>query len=246
MQSLFLDIRPCRRRCRQHHQNKGSPSQSRPNEPREGSVLTAAHVPPPARSASTDHAPGVVADPCEVPAQCSSILRMTRVKTPTSCCLNCAFLMGSVKVKGGYLDECPLSQSRRDEFREHGLPSSSHRHVMKNGTELNFQCHKGVPGVKWQPSTEWLRPRTDECFFFPYLEGRGLVATKELERREADRRQAKRDRKWAKIGVWVAIFALVVTLMWGMWSIWQHFNPPKATPQNAAMPATQPVPPSSP
>ena len=167
---------------------------------------------------------------------------MTRVKTPTSCCLNCAFLMGSVEAETGYLDERPLSESRRNEFRKHGLPSSSHRHVMKNGTPINFQCHKGAPGVKCKPSTEWLRDRTDECFFFPHVEGRPLAATKELERREADRREAKRDRKWAKIGVWVAAIALVLSLAW---SIWQHFNPPKATPQNAAMPATQPVPPSS-
>ncbi len=195
---------------------------------------------------STVSAAGALAVSCELPAQCSNILRMTRVKTPTSCCLNCAFLMGSVEAKGGYLDERPLSESRRKEFREHGLPSSSHRHVMENHIPINFQCHKGVWGWKCKPDPQWLRDRSDECFFFPYVEGRPLEATVELERREADRRKAKRDRKWPKIGVWVAILALLVLVLGLMGGMWKHFNPPKATPQNAAMPATQPAPPSSP
>jgi hypothetical protein len=56
--------------------------------------------------------------------------------------------------------------------------------------------------------------RKDFCFFWKYHPGMQSPAAKELQKREADNREASRDRRLTVIGLWVATIALVVdTLM---------------------------------
>ena len=84
---------------------------------------------------------------------------------------------------------------------------------MKDGLVLNFQCHMGVWGFACDPVTDWVRDRTDECFFFPHLDGRGLKSTVELETCAASRREAEKDRLWTRRAFYVTFAALVVSIL---------------------------------
>ena len=167
---------------------------------------------------------------------------------PQKCCLNCHFLV-EYKLRPGSFGS-PVSKQYRTEI----LSDPTAR---DNKLEKRFQacaCYMGV----WSPATtieeakedlgnrDWdrvVRERGESCFFWPHDNRLSIEAARELERREADRREAKQDRKWAKIGVWVAAIALIANLLW---SVYQHFNPPAtASPQTAA-PTSKSSPPSGP
>lgn len=175
------------------------------------------------------------------------------------CCLNCHFLVD--KRFSGY--ELPVVEWMRKKLWDKLTRSDPRR--MTEDILGDYKCHKGFwemgskenrienrtrPGsglseqaaIVWD-SSEVIIERGEDCFFYSHMEGRHLSVVEELERRAADRREGKRDRRLVKIGVWIAAIALILNLGW---SIWEHFNPPKTGPQRAAMSATQPDPPSSP
>jgi hypothetical protein len=61
------------------------------------------------------------------------------------------------------------------------------------------------------------KDRREDCFFYTYTPGIYFPAARELEQRNADRREAKRDRFWVKCGVWVAVAAVLLTLVWDVY-----------------------------
>ena len=132
-----------------------------------------------------------------------------------------------------------LDQQTRKQLRE-GNP-------IGNST---LKCYQGVwnaKAVENNPENELdqlLREDREEfCLFYPYKPNVFPAAAKHFERRDADRREAKQDRKWAKIAVWVAAGALILNLAWSMY---QHFSSPRADRQKAAVPQTQHAQPSCP
>ena len=81
-------------------------------------------------------------------------------------------------------------------------------------------CHFGVWDEGLTPSSRENRQailldtdRRDFCFFWPYQPGMMFPAAKILQKREAENRDAARDRKYTIIGLWIAVVALVVSTL---------------------------------
>jgi hypothetical protein len=55
--------------------------------------------------------------------------------------------------------------------------------------------------------------RSDTCFFFPHSPGMFLSAATEVERRLSGRREAEKDRALTRRAFWVALAALVVSIL---------------------------------
>ena len=75
-------------------------------------------------------------------------------------------------------------------------------------------CHFGVWGegpVTLEELAE--TDRTDFCFFWKHRPGMLFPAAEILQKREADNREAARDRRLTIIGLWVAVFALLAQIV---------------------------------
>ena len=162
------------------------------------------------------------------------------------CCLKCHFLAWTRKQKGweqarveSTLESVPESERRR--FTEQPQTIPPERYVKRDQmsgsstggtTEViySFRCFMGA--WKQRPKKEntqslWTRERGESCFFFAFTPELSLEAAKELERREANRREAERDRALTRdsLGLtreslrltrrtsWVAVCALIVTIL---------------------------------
>ena len=90
-----------------------------------------------------------------------------------------------------------------------------------------FKCFKeAYPMALGLEGAEFLvKDRGELCFFFPFREGIWMEVAETLEARSADRREAERDRKWVRWGVWVAAVALagpvVVKILGVIWKWWR-------------------------
>ena len=62
-------------------------------------------------------------------------------------------------------------------------------------------------------STILYTSRKNFCFFWPWRQGMLLEAAKILQKREADNREASRDRKLTILGLWIATIALVANIV---------------------------------
>lgn len=62
--------------------------------------------------------------------------------------------------------------------------------------------------------------RTDSCFFFPWRHGMLLPAARLLQERESANREANRDRRLTRQGLWIAAIALVVSAVLQVPSSW--------------------------
>ncbi|MBU2602352.1 MAG: hypothetical protein KKA32_09315 [Actinobacteria bacterium] len=87
------------------------------------------------------------------------------------------------------------------------------------GPETALSCHLGVwdEGHNFEPSQRSLAivdaERRDFCFFWRVRPGMFLPAAKALQKREAQLREAKRDRWLTLVGLWIAAIALVINVL---------------------------------
>jgi hypothetical protein len=171
-----------------------------------------------------------------------SLYRMVRIMTmnkqnknlPQACCINCIFL------RDPDASEQPvpsLSSRDRDALRE-GRPISAKKLI----------CYQLVWGEKMVDGTEDLlellrKDQGERCLFYPYATDTSPAAAKHFEKRVADRREAEKDRRWVKIGVWVAAIALILNLGWEAYkylSARQILPTPIHQPSPSEMPAATP------
>ena len=99
--------------------------------------------------------------------------------------------------------------------------------------------------------------RAESCFFYPYVPGMLPSAAVELEHREADRREARKDREaaaheahedrsWMRKAVYVAIIGLALTFLLNLVAyFWPRQGPPPPN-THTPPPSEKPVLPSSP
>jgi|SRR3990172_72823 len=79
-------------------------------------------------------------------------------------------------------------------------------------------CHFGVwdEGYNFDKSKRQTliaeTDRRDYCFFWPYRQGMLIPPGKVLEQREAEAREASRDRRLTIWGLWIAAIALVIDI----------------------------------
>ena len=189
----------------------------------------------------------------------ATIWSMTKMgNVPPKCCLNCHFMMAD---EDGY----PVPETKRREWR--GMLTGNTKIMTE--TDLpreilgQFRCFKGVwckrsqvqdakqemykaadasqgiPDLSWRPS-QLIEDRGDRCFFYPHTDRLSMEAANELERREAGRREAEKDRKLTRYAFYVAFAALVASSMVGAanlgwsfitgiirasWTVWANFHP---------------------
>ncbi len=151
---------------------------------------------------------------------------------PENCCLNCDFLVNKTNPDHPFSIGQPERQGLWD-----GLGESDPK-TMTEDILAKYRCHMGV----WEQgsieaSNVWdcsqvIEDRGGDCFFYPHEHRRRLDVTVKLERRAADRREAKEDRKLTRKAFWVAFAALIAailaTLANFLWNVWTHFHPLKS------------------
>jgi len=66
-------------------------------------------------------------------------------------------------------------------------------------------------------------PRKDFCFFFEHRDGMLFPAAKTLQEREAQFKEAARDRRHTIIGLWIAALALLASVLMDLAPVvWKH------------------------
>ena len=145
-------------------------------------------------------------------------------RTHTSCCLGCHFL----SKRGSDNQTFSISESMRRELQK-SLPNSHPQRIL-----AEYSCHKGV----WKKSgnigetvqtgqqdiangcpvetfacSDLTKNRGESCFFYLHIHKMILEAAETLEHREADRREARRDRKLTTMALCVAVLALIVSIL---------------------------------
>jgi hypothetical protein len=117
-------------------------------------------------------------------------------------CIHCHFL---VKIHGGHPLE--IGPQEREAIRRQDYSAVEH---------YALACHFGVwdEGFNFDKEdrhkTIVETDRRDYCFFWEHRPGMLLPAAATLQNREADNREAARDRKLALVGLWIAAIALVL------------------------------------
>jgi len=104
------------------------------------------------------------------------------------------------------------------------LVRSQERESMRKGDYSSFErhslsCYFGVwdEGLRFEEERRHelitKTNREDYCFFWKYRPGMLLPAAERLQKREADRREAARDRKLTLWGLWIAAIALILDFL---------------------------------
>jgi len=168
-------------------------------------------------------------------------------EAPRRCCRACHFLakLTPPTIHAKDADNSPTPSELSHDEREllaGGGPASS---VV--GKASTIACYRGVwdqgyitaSGLKKSQKEIITGERGESCFFYPFTPGMFFPAARELERRQANRREGERDRevtreegqkdrrhtrrafKVAFLAVVIAATAILADLGW---NIWQHFN----------------------
>ncbi len=128
-----------------------------------------------------------------------------------SCCRDCHFLMKWDRTHNGL--ELKMETAQDERLR------------LAQGKDLNSVIGDNYSIACFQNVWDWANRRKDSddnlqrvltrdrgetCFFYPHTPGMFFPAAAELERREADRREAKRDRKLTKWEIVIGLFCAVL------------------------------------
>lgn len=127
-------------------------------------------------------------------------------RTPEEACIRCHFLERSIERSPfGVVDEQRTAILNDDYSWLHDSPLS---------------CYMGVWDEGYTPELRQMRrktivetPRKDFCFYFEHRPGMLFPAAKTLQEREAQLREAARDRRHTIIGLWIAATALIVSVL---------------------------------
>ena len=155
------------------------------------------------------------------------------VKQWGKCCLSCHFL--------SQWDRAPRSntQERRDPLtfdQRKRLARGDEPQKVASRADCVLGCaHNVWDANNWRQdvyeSITDIVPRTvnEDCFFLPYRPGMPWPTAKELERREANRREAGKDRQLTRRAFQVAFGALLVSITAFVanliWNIWVYSHP---------------------
>jgi len=133
---------------------------------------------------------------------------------PDKCCLNCHFLKRWMRERDGREINMEVSFQERQLLAE-GKEWNTHPNV-----PWSLACHQNV----WDAANFredsckdikviTTKDRGESCFFYPYIPGLFFPAARELERRVADRREAEKDRALTRRAFYVALCALIVSIL---------------------------------
>jgi hypothetical protein len=159
-------------------------------------------------------------------------------QTESACCYNCHFLI--------------CYQRQENKKRPHHISCDNRNKLLKAtqkqevhdiiGSESFLGCQKWV----WEHHRRTKSPihvaailteeRGESCFFHQHTNGMSFDAATTLEAREADRREAERDRNLTrhalelsnrafKISIVALIVSIAATCATLAWTIWAHYNP---------------------
>jgi hypothetical protein len=123
-------------------------------------------------------------------------------KSARKACINCHFL---VKIYEGHSFE--IRPQEREAVRRQDYSAFEH---------YALACHFGVWDEGFNFDKEYRQKiivetdRRDYCFFWKHRPGMLLPAAEALQKREADNREASRDRRLTLFGLWIAAIALVL------------------------------------
>lgn len=126
-----------------------------------------------------------------------------------------------------------LAKECRDETGSHIFSVSIKEREKASKGEANFvgehyslKCYLGVWDEGVNPDIEKRRlniinkiKRQRKCFFFPHDPDMLFGAAKELQRREQENQQLKRSNLYTRIGLWIAVIALLLN---AIISIFRH------------------------
>lgn len=126
---------------------------------------------------------------------------------PRQACVDCHFFVSQYRDASG-VHPSVVSEENRDLSRRNDFSwCDAYRSLVCNfmvwdqGVHFDLERrHEVIVGTE----------RTDSCFFFPWRHGMLLPAARRLQAREANYREANRDRKLTMLGLWIAAIALVV------------------------------------
>lgn len=108
------------------------------------------------------------------------------------CCLNCAMVAWQrYRKEDGPEDLAPLTAEQHAALHRGERPKVD-RYVCAHRVWGPWEGSKEPDEKQWQELT---LPRGEKCFFYLWKEGMGIVAAIGLERRQADRCEADRDRE---------------------------------------------------
>ncbi len=142
----------------------------------------------------------------------------------TPCCVNCHFLMkwdrdlSSLQGNPSAPQELKdfVTAQERGALRKDGGLEAFGNEDGRIGS-YNLACYQNVwDSANFRKDSPRdiriivTRNRGESCFFYPYTPGMFFPAAAELERREADRREAKRDRGLTKWSIILGIIAALV------------------------------------
>ena len=155
---------------------------------------------------------------------------MPAMKIPDKCCLNCHFLVAYV---GQRPDDDAEWAPVYPTFLRYIIEDMESPIDMPRIGRERFCCHwrvfvgKELNGQE-ELHSELLADRGETCFFFPRHDGMSLGAAGTLERREADRREAERDRSLTRRAFKVAFAALIISILVAVanlvWDLWKYHH----------------------
>jgi hypothetical protein len=161
-------------------------------------------------------------------------------------CLNCEFLLvciSSTTAFGPVTEERHLSVTEVSRLRQ----GDGRKAVLGNGRLMCARHVWAVTPVDSQTDDTMQlileQPRDDSCFFYPRSRGIQRAAAEELERRAADRREAEKDRQLTRWAFYVALGALIVSILTNLGSCAWSRSQQKGR-ANTKMPASSAPPPS--
>ena len=141
---------------------------------------------------------------------------------PDKCCNRCHFLEKWERSSGSKTCFAVSTEERQRLLAGNEWNTNSH-------VPWSLACNKGV----WDSAnfrkdsncdlhTITTEDRGESCFFYPRTPGMFFPAADELEERVANRREAERDRALTRHTLWVAIAALIVSILA---TTWAYFHP---------------------
>jgi hypothetical protein len=155
------------------------------------------------------------------------------------CCLACHFLEKWVRMQNDS-SEYSLGNEERKTLGETG-------HLTEGSAGWSVACAQNVwdsanPGKEPSPKLRAmvLEERGETCFFYPYTPGMFFPAARELERREVERRERRRDRGLALwVGLGSAVIGTIIGAVVAAWLSSQGTSPaPDAPPSVQRIPSS--------
>ena len=134
---------------------------------------------------------------------------------PKKCCLKCHFMERHFPQQSAGWLTLSVTEEERAQLQAGSLPPQ-----VFSSVECALACYRGVwdhanlgKDVPSGLRSLLAQERGETCFFYPYTPGMFFPAARVLERRNADRREAEKDRKLTRNAFRVALIALIASIL---------------------------------